>query len=643
MTTSLNQPNDFDFPFQPYDIQQKLMNKLYQVLVNKKIGIFESPTGTGKSLSLLCGTLKFLKDYDKKMERDLQSSIKDLNLKILSLLSIADKTDDWINTQYEMNQKKRQFFELETKLKEIHVYNQKIQDIRTKIYEKEKAFVIRQRVVDEKQPELYVGDNEEEDDFLLPDVLSESEDEDDCLEDCDDKSFRPLQVFFCSRTHSQLTQLVGEVKSTNYSRDIRSVSLASRQNYCINPAVRKLRNNSLMNEQCLELKKSKSKSTKKDEDKNTTKAQKLNNKSCPYYKNNLDKLRNLSLTKVMDIEELVRMGEQEKSCPYYSSRAAINDSQLIFVSYQILFNKSTREQCGINLKNSIVIIDEAHNLIDTISQIHTASLTLDHLKTSHKQMLNYKIKYVKKFASKNLLKFNQLLFITKQLLKFLELNGKASKTFELHEILSDTSIYNINLVDVLKFCEHTKFAQKIHGYSKIHAKTEVEQKVNEDVKKKATKDLLMELKENSRKKNPPQTIENVQMIINEPQSNVIRIVIQFVECLLQRYEGGRILVNYDETTKNSSMKFLLLDPSSPFEDIIADSRSIVLAGGTMKPTDELVGQLFKNCKDRVEIHSFGHVVTWSSILPIALSHGCSGKEFLFTHVNKNCEIMVSIY
>lgn len=128
---------------------------------------------------------------------------------------------------------------------------------------------------------------------------------------------------------------------------------------------------------------------------------------------------------------------------------------------------------------------------------------------------------------------------------------------------------------------------------------------------------------------------------SESRTNFIRIVIQFLECLLQRNEGGKILVNYDETTKESSMKFLLLDPSTPFEDIIRDCRSIVLAGGTMKPVDELVGQLFKNCKDRVEIHSFGHVVPRQSILPIALSHGCSGKEFLFTHVNKGCEAMVS--
>ena len=37
---------DFPFPFEPYSIQKDLMQKIYEVLENSKIGIFESPTGT---------------------------------------------------------------------------------------------------------------------------------------------------------------------------------------------------------------------------------------------------------------------------------------------------------------------------------------------------------------------------------------------------------------------------------------------------------------------------------------------------------------------------------------------------------------------------------------------------------------------
>jgi chromosome transmission fidelity protein 1 len=57
-----------------------------------------------------------------------------------------------------------------------------------------------------------------------------------------------LQIYFCSRTHSQLAQVVGEVQQSPFGSKVRLVSLASRQNYCINPSVQKLKNLTLINE-----------------------------------------------------------------------------------------------------------------------------------------------------------------------------------------------------------------------------------------------------------------------------------------------------------------------------------------------------------------------------------------------------------
>lgn len=62
----------------------------------------------------------------------------------------------------------------------------------------------------------------------------------------------------------------------------------------------------------------------------------------------------------------------------------------------------------------------------------------------------------------------------------------------------------------------------------------------------------------------------------------------------------------------------------------------------MKPTSDFTEQLFKSCKDRVEVHCFGHVVDDKAILPLTLSQGCSGKEFRFTHQSKGDMQMVKI-
>lgn len=46
MESTLIPPEKFEFPFIPYKIQHDFMTELYKALENKKMGIFESPTGT---------------------------------------------------------------------------------------------------------------------------------------------------------------------------------------------------------------------------------------------------------------------------------------------------------------------------------------------------------------------------------------------------------------------------------------------------------------------------------------------------------------------------------------------------------------------------------------------------------------------
>ena len=51
----------------------------------------------------------------------------------------------------------------------------------------------------------------------------------------------------------------------------------------------------------------------------------------------------------------------------------------MIIPYNTLLHKPTRDSIGIKLKNSVVIIDEAHNLLDTISHIHSSEVRGDQL------------------------------------------------------------------------------------------------------------------------------------------------------------------------------------------------------------------------------------------------------------------------
>ncbi|EUB63039.1 Fanconi anemia group J protein [Echinococcus granulosus] len=48
------------FPYKPYGCQLSMLNRVLTALNNKQGCLLESPTGTGKTLALLCATLGWL-------------------------------------------------------------------------------------------------------------------------------------------------------------------------------------------------------------------------------------------------------------------------------------------------------------------------------------------------------------------------------------------------------------------------------------------------------------------------------------------------------------------------------------------------------------------------------------------------------
>ena len=56
---------------------------------------------------------------------------------------------------------------------------------------------------------------------------------------------------------------------------------------------------------------------------------------------------------------------------------------------------------------------------------------------------------------------------------------------------------------------------------------------------------------------------------------------QLLKALSCPFYDGRILLTID--SPRSTLKFILLNPSICFEDIISNARAVILAGGTMKP------------------------------------------------------------
>jgi Fanconi anemia group J protein len=66
----------------------------------------------------------------------------------------------------------------------------------------------------------------------------------------------------------------------------------------------------------------------------------------------------------MDIEDLVTLSKSHNACPYYTSRALVQDAEIVFCPYSYLLDPFIRKRMDIDLTDSIIILDEAHNIED---------------------------------------------------------------------------------------------------------------------------------------------------------------------------------------------------------------------------------------------------------------------------------------
>ena len=240
------------FPYQPYEIQIIYMEKIIESLNNKKIAALESPTGTGKTLCLLCSTLA------------------------------------WIKFMREKNKKK-------------------------------------------------------------------------------------IRIFYSTRTHSQITNIIKELKKTIYL-PITSI-LSSRENSCVNYNIKNnIKSLSSLNTKC-----------------------KINKLKCNFYQN-VKNIQFLSYN-CIDIEEICSFGNRNKFCPYYYEKDKSFNSDIIFLPYNYIIDKDIKDTLNISFEDSILIIDEAHNIDKVLEESSSFELKNNSLYDMIEEL--NKILSIKKEEEKN--------------------------------------------------------------------------------------------------------------------------------------------------------------------------------------------------------------------------------------------------
>ncbi|KAH8937953.1 hypothetical protein BDL97_16G056800 [Sphagnum fallax] len=261
-----------EFPYNAYDCQLVYMERVISALQKGSNALLESPTGTGKTLCLLCATLAWRESLAPPPS--LQSGSQQPTQ--LSARAGSSRTD-----------------------------------------------------------------------FNKPDS------------DPMDESLQRLPtIVYASRTHSQLQQVIRELKATIYRPKM--VVLGSREQMCIHSDVQSMRGR-VQNHACRSLTKG---------------------RNCHHYNRVADYVKgHPELGKEpIDIEDLVTIGRSEGPCPYFLSRELHNTADILFVPYNYLIEKENRRSLtGISWSRTVLIFDEAHNLEGICAEAASFDLPAAHL------------------------------------------------------------------------------------------------------------------------------------------------------------------------------------------------------------------------------------------------------------------------
>ncbi|XP_041458107.1 ATP-dependent DNA helicase DDX11-like isoform X2 [Lytechinus variegatus] len=663
----------FPFPFPPYPIQEDFMKHLYEALDGGKIGIFESPTGTGKSLSLICGALKWLMDHEKQKQRELEELMEQQEIEMPeeSNRKQSSGAPDWVmefdSKREQMEKTTKLMEEREKKLKREAKLDKLKSELRQRAsFKRKRLSTTDDSLGPDKDPdgqdparqgikEASPGEEDDVDDHLVADYQSdvdntESEDED---KDENEEPEELTKIFYCSRTHSQLSQFVHEVQKSPYQDDVKVVTLGSRQNLCINEAVKKLRSMTLINDRCLEMQ-SKKKSGKKDADSTQPKRKRSKqSKACPHFSQGpLSLYKDRVAIEVMDMEQLVEVGKELKACPYYGTRYAVPSAQLVVLPYNILLHKSTREACRINLKGNIVIVDEAHNLIETICNVHSIEVTGAQLCRAHSQLSQYMQKFKSRLLAKNLMYIKQLLQILSSWVRRLggrvdsspdsqKMSGSGSTSlFTINNFLFETQMDNINLFKLQRYCQKSQISRKLNGFVERYQPSSVKVHQAEKPKGSGMTQFLHQISQ--RGQAPTQNKQTTPEKSGDEENHVFSSPLMHIEgfllALTNANKDGRIVVHKKELLSQCSLRFQLLNPAVHFTDVVKEARAIIVAGGTMQPVEEFKHQLLVCAgvqPERILEFSCGHVIPPDHLLPISLSKGPTGLELDFTYQHRD--------
>ena len=294
------------FPHKAYGTQMSFMSKVISTLEHSENALLEAPTGSGKTLSLLCSALA----WQEKEKRRFASELADAGTTgrhIVQRDNLEDKPDGIHGA---------------AKISEVEALAGGPPAASSHPRTSEIAIAVKNNGgfipgASQTETEVTVG---------------------------------PPRIYYATRTHSQIQQVVSELKRCGYKPKM--AILGSKQHYCINSFVR---NKPSIDEACEES---------------------LKVSSCKFFSGSIARFTS-SHPQLHDVEDLCRMGKQWRACPFFVSKELAKDADIVFGPYNYFIDPVIRRSMSIEMDNAVFIFDEAHNIEDVCREGGSLDVSLE--------------------------------------------------------------------------------------------------------------------------------------------------------------------------------------------------------------------------------------------------------------------------
>lgn len=562
------------FPYEPYEAQKKFMIECEKGFHEKetKVMLLESPTGTGKTLMMMSAALSYLNKVREEKEKKISSK--------------KEKEDDWLSA-FDSNQPL--VIESNTKNNKTKKTVDRMDYLLTKI----KNDILSQK----KKDKMIIYEDSNDNDYI------------------NDIQSNPNQIFICTRTHSQISQIISEIKkiqshlNSKYQTpfDFSISFLASRKHLCINKQMNSPNCSiSSLNSRCKEM----------NENKET---------KCKFHLIENEKiLSEDTLNKVFDIEEIINLSKEVSACPFFGLKRAILQSDIVLLPYNNILNKQIRTSLNIDIKDKIIFFDEAHNIIDSVLNISHSEINREILVSFAFGLAIYYDKYGLKLKSSNNLNIRQLIKLSEEIIKWIdniEKNQSDNKRINLSDFVIDSGLNSFNIFKLVKFAEDSEIGDKIKWIYEKSIKEDEETKI-EIISKIIKQNLSPNIKFE----------ESLDSLFHKYVSNdTTHKMITFLKGITN-VDGDGIVI-----ASQNKIKFQMINPKREFAPLVSEAQKIIFAGGTMQPFDDFFN-LFSLQKSQIKIYEGDHIINPQNIFPLSISNDIYNNNeplsFTYDQINK---------